>query len=253
MSIVEEINAGRRLSIHLQPDHGVIPTDIPEYNETLALPFACTQGSYFTGSTRPAHFHRDGDSGPEMLGFAYTNALPAYSIVNPARITSNGAGTSQIAVKLMSCRQYRVLDFVTRPAGRHILTIDHGGVTRHEDLRESLRLGGQHYAVVKIDEIHTWSHPIDIVYDFFPDERLEFVTEAYYTSQHCQFPESFRQETITANPDIAAALDNPLFNAQVTMPLTTTYLRITEEGLFQDRVPGVTATPYLKVDIYEYP
>ncbi|MEQ8443225.1 MAG: hypothetical protein RIM33_13660 [Alphaproteobacteria bacterium] len=249
----DRLETGARLSIYLQPDHDTLETDGPEYNEAYGLPFVFAEGDAIAGQTRPGHMFRYPDGGFSMASFCYMTALPCYSIIYP-----NSADTKEgtIGTKLMSLRQYRHAEFRLKEPGRLIFEFspEEHEVPTDGGLRQSLIDGHSHYAVVDFGDSRFWSLPIDIVYDFYDESRVEFRTECFLTSSHVVAPGAFR-DGVRAGRNAEAALENPAFSMSRTFPVMTTYLCLHGDGTYCDQSMEQRAEvkPYRHLRVFELP
>ncbi len=252
MSVLDEIADGGRLSIYLQPNHVNLRSDMDEYNECYNLPLVFIEGDCFTGNTRPTHLYIE-DSTAHSITFAYTNSLPYYSITFPYKLKDG-----KIAAKLLSQSHYRVHKFHVRPKGKLIAEItrgDQGYDKTDHGLRESIQAGANHYAVFALGDDRIWSIPVDILYDFLPDGRMELTTENYVLSSHCLRPSAFKKSLQQGNENLEASMSNPNFMFETWMPSDLTYLKLREDGTVENATktnPGLPSH-YEWLKIFEYP
>lgn len=255
MDDIGKIENGYRLSIHLQPNHDNLATNDPEYLETYNLPLVFAEDDIFAGVTRPGHFHREQNGNFDALSFSYNNGMPFYSIIFSRRVKPE---TADVAVKLMSQTHYRTHEFCFKDPGRCVYEVEsRNGTYERRDLglTESIRTGGDHYLVIRLDDTRIWSLPIDISYAYFQSGHAEFRTECYVTSSHCTQPKSFERVMLEKQPDALSLMAMPSFSPDLFLAMQLTYLHVTDDGTFQDsRSDAAEATGnYQWIKVFEYP
>lgn len=246
MNLIEGIAQGQRLAVYLRPNHETLETEEPEYHESYGLPFVYSEGGYVSGLTRAGHMIQNKTGSVSTVGFCYTDAVPIYSIIF-AQSLDNG----KIHTKLNSSKQYREVSFRLLPAGHlHFSKDAKAGTPASETgLVEGIRNGVSHYAVLGIPDGQVISVPIDLSYDFHDTGTFEFRTELMMTSSHGLKPASFR-ESLLQNPNVATAIEAPLFNVLQQLPVATTYLKIRDDGTYDTLDAQGLSYDWLRVFAY---
>ncbi|NMM46041.1 hypothetical protein HH303_16210 [Rhodospirillaceae bacterium KN72] len=251
----EDIAAGARLSVILQPDHETLNVSTPTYDETYQLPFVYSQDGVFTGVTRPAHAVTTPTKEVQCIGFGYTNALPVYSIYYPGSVHLPDTPNGKIVARVISAKQYKVMKFAALPAGRLLYEATETARGDHGPVCESIANGRKHYAVADFGDGSVKSLPIDISYSYFSSDRLEFRTETFPISSHLTKPKRFSDDLRSALSEKGIEPENPNFYFGQHFDLAWTFYHFFEDGSYSD-TPGDTDQnrgSYTSLRIYEYP
>lgn len=251
----DDIADGARLSVILRPDHETLNVTAPTYDETYQLPFVYCQDGVFTGVTRPAHAVTSPTNDVQCIGFGYTNALPVYSIYYPGSVHLPDTPSGKIVARIISARQYKVMKFAVLPAGKLLYEASATSRGDRGPVCESIANGRKHYAVVDLGDGRVNSLPIDISYDYFADERLEFRTETFAISSHLTKPKRFGDDLRAVLSEKGIEPENPSFYFGQHFDLAWTFYHFYADGSYSD-TPGDTERNrgrYASLRIYEYP
>lgn len=255
--ILAGILAGQRLSVVLTPNHDVLKTPMPEYDECYELPFVFSEGPEVSGATRCSHLLINKANGQvQPASFVYNTGHRHYAIQYPG---APSIAADHCAVKILSCGQYREMKFALRPAGTHLCDFPLAGEEDRQAalaaVRASIRRGEKHYVVLRLNDLRVWSCPVDITYCFEDEERIELRTESELAGVHAVSPAAFNRQLVASDPTIPERLKDPNFFFLVNLKAHYTYLRLKDDGSYFTPAAEVSeqADSFVSASLFAYP
>lgn len=257
--LAEKILNGHRLRVFLEPDQTLFSKSggMPDYIECYNLPIVSIQGDRFWGMTRSTHLIIDKNHNVvQVCSFAYTNAVPVYSIVfNDETLKALGKG--KVVAKLMSAMQYLEMRFITAEPGQLVWRDDEPNNTRA--VADCIHRGDHFYAVAELDDRRALSLPLDLAFFTTADNGLDFRSEVRlvpsFIPEIDAFVDSMAAEAQSKSISLDETLLNPQFNMESEFQASLIYYRFYLDRTYA-MVPNVMKderVPLKSLKVFAYP
>lgn len=228
--IERKIADGYRLSVYLEPNPDVesLKKANDPYIEAYALPHICVENGHIWGATRSTHAVAEpGKTTSPGLGFAYSLTFPLYCIF-AADHTKDAIDHKRLTIKLLSARQYRVLEPRLNAPGEKVWCSDAPNDT--DRLAASIRMGNAHRAVFRDSNDILRSHPLDLTFLFETDNRVELHLEHAFLPPCFMGPVEFETRIRASIPNFETTTAAPTFAAQTETAPFATYRKFAPDG-----------------------